>query len=187
VPKPEPSGAKKAGLWRNPKLVLTAAGLASLIVISGLSFLPTWKTKDSAMSQDGGRFPIQLQLRSKLSGPINNSGENVEIAYRKAQGSNIKNAGWMAEVEIATEDGQMDIFTVIPRKKEPGSIRIPSQTGIFSMSNWNEWVTAGFDINAVKGKGILRFALIDDNQYLTGKDAGEARRISNWLEIPFAF
>lgn len=105
------------------------------------------------------RFPVQLLWKGKKISP--NASDSMEIVYRKTPGYSALVAAWMAEVELTTEEGQSDRFTVTPRQKQLAGIRLLSPAGTFSQSSWSEWITAGFDVDGVKGKGILRFALAD--------------------------
>ncbi len=188
VPKGVPSGEKKPGLSRIYYLPLGAAGVVLLFVVAWLCYHPSWNASGNprTMTKEQRQFQIQLKLKTKLSDTVKLSDKTLEIYYSKALGFNTTGSGCFAEVEIATEDGQRDKFTVVQGNQELGNLLIASRTGTFPISRWNTWVTAGFDVNAVRGKGTIRFALLDRNQYSIKKDVAVCR-ISNWLEISFEF
>ena len=137
------------------------------------------------------KFPITLTLKDKVGEPMNPRKSFPEITYTKLPDGTAADAAWVVEIELV-EDGKVKTHSItVFDEKNPKEalIRIPGQDGTFTGKDGKleTMVMRYLAVFDVRGTGTLRFALADSKDFITKQKTGKAinaRKLSNWLEIP---
>jgi hypothetical protein len=140
---------------------------------------------DQLKAKDNSKLPITLSLKDNLDHAINPTKEVPDIQYKKNSKLSIKEVTWIVEINV-NENGKAVTYTITQGDKKLAAIDIDKEIGSFSGKDgkWQSAVSLTLSFSKAKGKGIMRIALIDFKEYQTKDKKADARKISNWLEIP---
>ncbi len=137
------------------------------------------------------KLPVTLSRKDNADEPVNPKKSFPEITYTKLPDCTAADAAWVVEIEVV-EGGKAKTHSITANdEKNPKEALIPilGQDGTFTgkVGRLEAMVVLYLSVFDVRGKGTLRFALADSKDFLTKQKAGKAtnaRKLSNWLEIP---
>lgn len=132
-----------------------------------------------------GAKALSLALANKTVAPVNPVKQVPEIKYSKTASASVKQASWIVEID-AVEKGKPVTYTVSQGDKKLAVIGLTDDSGIIAGKdgNWQSAVSLFLSFSGAKGKGTMRFALLDLDDFNRQENVRSARRITDWLEIP---
>lgn len=151
-------------------------------------FVAAAKEAKKPKKDEPAKPQVTLTLKEKLTNPIDPKKGVPEISYRKTADFTAKEAAWVVELEV-TEDGKAVKYTLTEADKKLAVIPLAGETGSFTgkEGNWQSGVQLALAFSKAKGKGTLRFALLDLKEFQTKDKVTEVGKLSPWLEIPIQF